>query len=191
MGLPAPGKLPFQCVHGHLREKIQPAEPFSPALAHVPGHFKNHRPAEAVFRKLQFSGAPGKQLSVPEDLSMAVCPDALQPRNAAPVGFQLYQRGAELRAAVAKAPQQLVAGHAASQLRSREAAAGDNQTVARNRFLLGQYPEAVGGFLDFFYFKAQLHRDIRLFQGKPQNIHHGIGLIGIGVHPSGCLRHGE
>ena len=70
-------------------------------------------------------------------------------------------------------------------------AAGDDEPVALHRLIPGDNAEAGSRFFHFFRFKSQLYRDIRLFQGKPQHIHHGICLIGIGVHPPGILRHGK
>ena len=122
---------------------------------------------------------------------MAVGTDAFQARNRVPAAFQLHQRRTQPGATVAKAPQNLIAGHAAPQLRPRKAAAGDDEPVALHRLVPGDNAEAGSRFLHFFRFKSQLYRDIRLFQRKPQHIHHGICLIGIGVHPPGILRHGE
>ena len=122
---------------------------------------------------------------------MAVGPDALQAYYAAPGGFQLHQRRPEPGAVVAETAQQLIAGHGAAQLGPRQPPAGDDEFVTVQRFPAALQTEPCGDFLHFFDFQPGFYRDIRLFQGKPQYVHHGICLIGIGIDPAGRLRHGE
>ena len=175
----------------HLGQEVQPAAPVPFFLADIPGEFKNHRPGQAVFRKLQFSLTGLHRNSVPQDFRPAVGPDTLQPYHAAPVGFQLNQGGPQPGAVVTEAAQKLVAGHGASQPGARQAAAGDDQALAVQGFFPEFQPEAPGGFLHFFHFRPQLHGDVGFFQGKTQHIQNRIGLVGVRIHPPGFLRHGE
>ena len=91
---------------------------------------------------------------------------------------------------MAKRSQKLIARHGTTQFRARKAAAGNDQLVAENYFFCTFHPEAFAGFLHLFHFKSGQKPDIGLFQSKTQHIHHGICLVGIGIHPAGILRHG-
>ena len=129
--------------------------------------------------------------AIVKDLCPAVGPDALQSHNTAPGGFQLHQGRPQPGAAVAQAPQQLIAGHAAPQLGARETPAGNDEPLAVQGFLPEFQPEAVLHFSDLFHLGPQLYLDVGLFQSEAQHIHHGIGLVGIGVDPARFLRHRE
>ena len=122
---------------------------------------------------------------------MAVSPDAFQPSDAAPAGFQLHQSRPQFGAAVPQGAQQLVAGHSAAQLGTSQTAAGDNQLLALQGLAAEFQTKAFWHLAHFIHGCSQLYLNIRLFQGKAQHIHHRIGLVGIGIYPAGIFRHGK
>ena len=121
---------------------------------------------------------------------MTVCPDAFETGDARPIRFNLYQRGPQLGTVVPQTPQNLIAGHGAAQLAAGQTAAGNNQPLAAQLSLVRFQQEAFGGFFHPADLNACHYPDIGFLQGKTQHIHHGIGLIGIGIYPAGGLRNG-
>ena len=91
---------------------------------------------------------------------------------------------------VAQGTENLVAPHGAPQLGACEAPAGHNEPITFYGFLSRGNEKALLGFSYFFRFKPQPHRDIGSVQPKPEHIHYGVCLVGVGVHPAGLLRHG-
>ena len=89
-----------------------------------------------------------------------------------------------------KTSEQLVACHGASQLGSRQAAAGDDHLVARIRRISAAYNKSTLISPNRINFKSGNQFNIAFLQRKPENIYNGIGLVGIGVNPSGLLRNG-
>ncbi len=185
-----PEQLGLHRLLRQLRQKIQAAGPVSPALADIPGDFEHHRARQAEFRELQLPLALAENLPVPENLGAAVGPNALQGRNPGPVGFDLDQGRAEPGAPVAQRTQQLIAGHGASQLGPGKSAAGDDELVKAEGLPGGGHQKPFPGLFDFFHLRAQPEGDVRPLQGKAQNVHHGTGLVGVGVNPAAVLRHG-
>ena len=120
---------------------------------------------------------------------MAVGSHAFETHDTAPAAFDLHQSRTEAGTPVAQLSQKLVAGHGAPQLASRKTAAGHDHFMAK----IAVFPAAEGKALrfpaDFLHRKSRDQGDIGLVHSQPQHIHHGVGLVGIGVHPSGGLRH--
>ena len=101
---PAGLQRTLKLLLGQHRQQIQHAFPVALLPAHVSGHLKYHRPGEAILRKLNFSGAFGPKLPIPEDFPPALRPDALQGRNGGPIRFQLHQGRPQLGAVMAQGP---------------------------------------------------------------------------------------
>ena len=90
---------------------------------------------------------------------------------------------------MAESPEEPVAEHAAAQFGTGQTAAGDDQLVHKESFFRTFHPEAAILLFHLRHFKSGQKLDIFLFQRKPQNIHHGICLVRIGIHTSGILCH--
>lgn len=91
-----------------------------------PGQLKDHRAADAVVGELDLSLLPGQNLRSPVQGHGGLRPDALQGAGISGVGPQLDQRRVQLGAAMAQAPEQLIAVSGSPQLGRRRAAGGDD-----------------------------------------------------------------
>ena len=91
---------------------------------------------------------------------------------------------------VAQAAQKLVARQAAAEVAARRAAAGDDELVDRVFFLRGFEEEAAFGLFYLCDLGAKMQLDILAHQGKAQHVHHGVGLVGIGIDPTARLCNG-
>ena len=90
---------------------------------------------------------------------------------------------------VAQPLQQFIAAERSSQFGTCQTAACDNQLVTKIGFLLIFNRKTRAFSFYFLNFKAGHQLDIGFPQSKTQHIHHGIGLVGIGIDPAGGLCH--
>ncbi len=110
--------------------------------------------------------------------------DPLQAAGVGAVCFHRHQGPIQGRPAVAEALEELVAVHDAPQLAPGGTAGGHNQRIRAKALPClcrhGKFPAAEPGSAGR---RTGIYSDIRLLQGKAEDVHHAGSMIAQGVNP--------
>ena len=92
---------------------------------------------------------------------------------------------------MAEGLQNFIAGRGTAQPAAGDAAGGDDQALS-GEISGGSFQQIAAAALpELLNLTAGLHRNVGTLQGKAENVHHTVGLVGEGVYPAGRFSDGD